>query len=496
MQLRELVQGIGVVELHGSLDREITSVVCDIRRVIPGALYIAARTALGDGHEQIEAAVGRGAVAVIAQGRRRAARATMIEVSDSRKALAEVSRLFYGSPAERLRVVGVAGEHGQNTIASVLKQLLENAGLPCALIGSARNEIKDRRLPAGRHFPESPDLQFLLAQAAVAGCEACVVELRRDQFLNGALAGVKLNTMVFANFGAEDRESATQLAKALRAAGPRDQLAGVVNIDEPVGEQLARQGPMEVVLTYGLGERARVRAQNLVLDGQGARFQMQLGPTLVQCRSPLIGRHNVYAILAASGAGLSLGLDPETISRSLSTLPPLPGNLEEVTTDHPFSVYVDGANKPALLAQALKSLREITPGKIILVIGSAERTTSRDRFDLGRAASAADLIILTADNPGREMAAKIASTIGQGCDQSASGRYYFEEDRAQAIMRAVSMGRPGDAVLIAGKGDHSYQEFADTIVPFDDRECARECLERLTVTPVREVHRHLQGVPK
>jgi UDP-N-acetylmuramoyl-L-alanyl-D-glutamate--2,6-diaminopimelate ligase len=265
------------------------------------------------------------------------------------------------------------------------------------------------------------------------------------------------------------------------------QVCAVINIDEPAGQYLAAKGPMEVKLTYGMGEKAEVRATNIHMGPKKSAFHMTLGGENFNCKLPIVGRHNLYAVLGASGAALALDIPPQTVAHALGRLPALSGVMEEVAGDKPFNVYVDGAGTPELLGQTLKSLHEITPGKIILVLGCRERTSARHRFDMGKAAGEyANLTVLTSDNSGREPASEIASVIAQGLEQKANSKYIFEEERGQAIYQALSIAMPGDAVLIAGKGDNCYQEFADTIVPFDDRECARECLERLPQPAMRD----------
>lgn len=485
MQLKTLIENLGVLEVDGPLNREISGLAYDVRRVCPGSAYVATPTHLGDGHQHIEEAVARGAVAIICQHSRvrRHRRATCIEVRDSKLALAEAARVFYQDPSSHLKVVAVVGGHGRVATARILKQLLENTGIRTGLIGSHRQEIGDRWLPSGKHFPEGLEVNSMLAEMVRIGSQACVLELGRKDLGNRSLSGLKLNTLVLANFGAAEsmaeNETTVQLARSLSNLPLcQRQACAVVNIDEAAGRSQGEVASMEVQLTYGLAERAAVRATSVRLGPKNTSFQLVLGNKQVQCKVPCAGRQNVYAVLAAAGAALNLGLDAESIGASLNNLAPLPGNLEAVSGDAPFHVYVDGASSSAVLAETLQSVRELTPGRVILVIGANGRSTARERFEMGRAAGeAAELTILTTDNPGAVSPAEIAGVMAQGLEQTRGARFVFEADRAKAILRALGMAKAGDAVLIAGKGERACQELADTIVPFDDRDCARECLE-------------------
>lgn len=493
MQLKALIQTLGVVDVNGPLNREISGLAYDIRRVVPGSAFVAAPTYLGDGHQKIEEAVARGAVAIICQHNRISRhRATCVEVRDTKYALAEAARVFYRDPSSQLKVVAVVGGTGHATTSVVLKQLLENSGVRTGLIGSVRHEIGDRRLPAGKHFPEGLEVNAMLAEMVRADCKACVIELKKEDLVSRALSGVLLNTLVFANFGREQsvaqNESTRQLVQTLSNLPVcQRQACAVINIDEPAGDSIYQAGPIEVQLTYGLGERAEVRATNIHLGPKKTAFHILLGGKPVQCKIPLVGRHNVYSVLAAAGAALTLELTPGQISAAMNSLAPVAGNLEEVTQDAPFHVYVDGASSSGQLAQVLEGLREITPGRVILVVGARSGTTARERFELGKAAGeGADFTFLTADDPKHEPAPEIASTMAQGLEQNRTAQFVFEQDRAQAILRAISLARAGDSVLIAGKGERTTQEFADTIIPFDDRDCARECMESYVTSLPRE----------
>jgi UDP-N-acetylmuramoyl-L-alanyl-D-glutamate--2,6-diaminopimelate ligase len=492
MELRELIQGIGTVEVEGSLDRQVAGVTCDARRVMPGMIYVALRNDHADVQMQIELALSRGAIAVVCQEKSIVRqRATKIGVRDARVASMHIAKHFYSNPSAGLRLLAVIGNTGQSQTAFALKQLLEGAGIRTGLISTERYEIGERRLPAGRLFPDHCELQDFLGQMVRAGCGACVIELNREQLLEQRLDGVDLDAVIFTetdlSAGLDHEEQAT-FFRALSSMGSSEkQPCAVIKLDDLAAERFSRKAPMKVKLTYGLSDEAGVRAANISLGQRESAFTIETENGTFDCRSSLIGLHNIYHVLAAAGGALALGLPAETIRAALRNVRPLPGNLELVSDPEVVPVYVDSARTPDAVWQLLKSVKAITPGRVLLVFGCPERSTARFRYEMGKiAAQWSDYIVLTSDNPGREPLSEICNVIAQGIEQNRPAHFEVKADRALAIYRAISMALPGDAVIISGKGERTYQELADTVVPFDDRECARECLQTIAEdVPVR-----------
>lgn len=475
--------------IDGPIDGEVAGICYDSRRVTPGMVFVAIPGQREDGHNFIANAVERGASAVIYERNGFVpARATRIKVSDAREALARLAAAFYRQPCQQLKVVGVTGTNGKTTVAFMVKHLLQTAGLPAGLIGTVRYEIGERVIPAQRTTPEAVEIHQMMAQMCRAGCSACVMEVSSHALDQKRVSGVDFDLGIFTNLTHDHldyhrtMENYYAAKKKLFIAlqqGPKLGRAAI-NLDDPYGARLAHEVRLPLQLTYGLTEAAQVRAEQIQLDQTGCRFVVRTLAERFGCQIPLIGRHNVYNALAAVAAGLALDLDAETLQRALASVPRVPGRLEQVDAGQPFGVYVDYAHTDDALRNVLLTLREITAGRLLLAFGCGGCRDTGKRPNMGWvAAELASFTIITTDNPRQEAPAHIAAQIAEGYRLVRRDGYRIELDRQRAIDELIRMAEPGDSVLIAGKGHETYQEFADTIVPFDDRLCARETLEAL-----------------
>jgi len=256
--------------------------------------------------------------------------------------------------------------------------------------------------------------------------------------------------------------------------------AAIINIDDAFGARLAGGGNVEIELTYGLQKSARLRATRIELNADGSRFVVEAPDRKFAVRLPLIGRHNIYNALAALGTGLALQVDVVKMQAALNALPPVPGRLEGVSAGQPFGVFVDYAHTDDALRNVLSTLREITRGRVLVAFGCGGNRDAGKRSKMGLvAAQLADLTVITTDNPRREDPARITAQIEEGYRSVRTDGYTVELDRRLAIQQLLGKAQPNDSVLIAGKGHETYQEFEDTVVPFDDRVHAREALETL-----------------
>jgi len=254
----------------------------------------------------------------------------------------------------------------------------------------------------------------------------------------------------------------------------------VINIDDDFGARLSGLTNVEVELTYGLQKAARLRAAKIQLSGEGSRFTIDAPERSFACRLPLIGRHNIYNALAAAGAALTLGVEVPHVQAALNAITPVPGRLESVSAGQPFGVFVDYAHTDDALKNVLSTLREITTGRVLVAFGCGGNRDAGKRAKMGKiAAELADFTIITSDNPRKEQPEKIAAQVEQGFRAVRRDHYRVELDRRRAIQQILGEAGKDDTVLIAGKGHETYQEFEDTVVPFDDRAHAREALESL-----------------
>src|SRR6266540_762873 len=487
MQLRQLVQQLPSASVEGTLDREVVGLAYDSRRVTPGVVFIAIPGQNTDGHEYIGAALDRGAAAVICE---RAGmlppRATRIRVPDVREAMACVARSYYEHPSAKLKVLGVTGTNGKTTVAFMIRTILEAAGMSTGLIGTVRYEIGDRIIPAARTTPESLEVQQMMSQMLKANCEACVMEVSSHALDQKRVLGVEFDVAIFTNLTRDHLDyhgtmenyfaAKQKLFTALERGAKK--AAAVINIDDAFGARLAGTTKVEVELNFGLRQSARLRATRIEIGADGSRFIVEAPERKFALRLPLLGRHNIYNALAAVGACLALKVDVVKIQAALNKMAAVPGRLERVDCGQPFGVLVDYAHTDDALRNVLTTLRELTKGRLLLAFGCGGNRDAGKRARMGRvAAELADFTLITSDNPRKEDPGKIAAQIEEGFLAVRAEACAIELDRRRAIQQIIGKAEPGDIVLIAGKGHETYQEFDDTVVPFDDRVHAQEALE-------------------
>ena len=489
MILKQLLAQLKPISVEGPTDREVTGIAFDSRRVTPGMLFVAIRGQQADGHDFIQNALERGAVAVICERNGFLPhRATKIKVTCAREALAKVAAAFYQHPSQKLKVIGITGTNGKTTVAFLVKHMLEAAGIRTGLLGTIRYEIGERIIPAQRTTPESLEVHQMLAQMVKAGCQACVMEVSSHALAQRRVLGVQFDVTVFTNLTQDhldyhgDMEAYFEAKKTLFKEWPDSakRRTAVINIDDAYGVRLAGETDAEIRVQYAIDRTAPLRAKSIQLGPEGTRMTVEEGGQEHSCRMSLVGRHNVYNALAAIGAVRGLEVAWPTLAKALAGTAPVPGRLESLKAGQPFSVIVDYAHTDDALRNVLVTLREITPGRLLLVFGCGGNRDSGKRAKMGRvAAELADWVTITSDNPRKEAPETIAAQVEAGYRQARPEGCRVELDRRRAIDEAIRAAQPGDTVLIAGKGHETYQEFSDTVIPFDDRVHARETLEAL-----------------
>jgi UDP-N-acetylmuramoyl-L-alanyl-D-glutamate--2,6-diaminopimelate ligase len=489
MLLKDLLEGLPALRSEGTLDRPVAGVTADSRRVSPGMVFVAVPGENHDGHDFISTAIDRGASAVVCERNGfSSGRATKVKVADARIALAVAAANFHGHPSRKLKVIGVTGTNGKTTVSFMVKHILETAGIHAGLLGTVRYEIGDRVLPAQRTTPESSEIQQFMAQMVRAGCDACVMEVSSHALAQKRVHGVEFDLAIFTNLTQDhldfhgDMETYFEAKKELFTAAARGSKRGatILNVDDTFGLRLARETDVEIQLTYGMDALAKFRASNISLEAGVTRFTAETPAGIFPVTMPFIGRHNLYNALAAIGAGLSLQISIPEIQAALRTMPSVPGRLERISAGQDFSVFVDYAHTDDALQHVLRTVREITPGRVLLAFGCGGARDTDKRAKMGKVAAAlADYTVITSDNPRRESPAAIAAQVEGGFRSVRADRYSVQLDRARAIRELIRFARPGDTVLIAGKGHETYQEFEDTVVPFDDRVHAQEALEEI-----------------
>ncbi len=471
-------------EASGPLDEAVTDVTHDSRRVGPGALFVAITGLRHDGNTFVEQAMSNGATGVISeQPRPDGFEGAWVRVGDARRTLARAAAIVFGRPSEWLRLVGVTGTNGKTTTAYLIDRIIREEESTSALIGTVTNTVGRRVMKAERTTPEAADVQRILRDAINAGCYSAVMEATSIAIELGRIDGLRFEIAVFTNLtqdhldfhGSMEAYFAAKRKLFEGAVGPRPRWA-VVNVDDEYGRRLAGDfdGP---VLRYGVDPSADVRADRweLSLDGLRLEASTPIGP--LEIISPLVGRPYIYNVLAAASTALALGFSTQTISRALANCVGAPGRFERVANTGGFAVVVDYAHTDDAVRKVVETAREVTKSRVITVFGCGGDRDRTKRAPMGAAAGAgSELAILTSDNPRSEDPMQIISDAEAGL-RSAGHPYLVIPDRHDAIHRAITEARPGDVVVIAGKGHEDYQIFADRTIHFDDREVAREALE-------------------
>ena len=486
MVLKTLLSKIDPVAVEGPQDCEITSIAYDSRHVQPGGLFVALRGEKVDGHQFIAQAVEKGAVAVVGEDPvQKNSAATMIRVKDSRSAMADIAEVYFQHPSQHLKVTGITGTKGKTTVAFLVKHICEQAFLRSGLLGTVRYEIGERVIPASRTTPQSLEVHDLLYQMRSAGCRAAVMEVSSHALSQERVRGVEFDVGVFTNLKQDHLDYHLTMenyfeAKARMfshlAAQKKKHPKAVINMDDSYGsrliERFAKQLP---VITYGVNTRADFRASGFKTDFSGTTFQLDAQEKSYLVRLPLMGRFNIYNALAALAAATALGLDLRTAVLSLANAPAVPGRLERVPGKRQFQVFVDYAHTEDSLLNVMKTLKELSPNRLIVVFGCGGNRDKTKRPLMGAAVEQnADLAIITSDNPRKEQPEEIIEDIKKGFRGT---KYDVVVDRKEAIYKAVGMAQPRDIVLIAGKGHETYQEFADHTIAFDDVAIAKAAIE-------------------
>ncbi len=486
-KLSDYFEEADIVASKGSLERPISGIVMDSRRVVAGSLFFAIAGFRSDGAGFVDEAISRGAVAVVVSKLpvHPHAKVTFIQVADPRAALAKVAQRYYRFPDRDMTVVGVTGTNGKTTVTHLIKHFL-NGDQKVGLLGTINYDLGNRTVPSFRTTPESLDIFGMLGQMRDAGCRQAVMEVSSHGIDQQRVLGLQFGAAVFTNLTRDHLdyhktldayfEVKTRLFTGGTGVAPK---IAVVNLDDPYGEQLVArltdQYPQVRVVTFGENPNAQVRAESLGLNFKNTTFKLVWPQGEAAVDSPLIGRYNVSNLLASIATAWSLGRDPAVVLPRLKAFKGVPGRMERIEEGQPFNVLVDYAHTDDALRNALGMLRAITPGRLFVVFGcGGNRDRSKRPLMVKAVQDFADVAYATADNPRGEPLSQIFADMKAGV--TVPEKFTWVEDRRRAISLALDAAREGDCLLIAGKGHEGYQEFADTVAPFDDRQVVRELI--------------------
>jgi UDP-N-acetylmuramoyl-L-alanyl-D-glutamate--2,6-diaminopimelate ligase len=486
MTVQQILQGVRLrKELPAKLAKTpVAGLEYDSRRVAPGFLFFAFAGARADGREFAQQAIDQGAIAVVSElGAPAGFGGAWIEVEHGRQALAWAARNFYGKPDERLKLTGVTGTNGKTTTTFLIDAVLRAAGLTTAMVGTIEYRLAGEVRPAVNTTPESLDLYRLFQELEQAGGTHATMEVSSHALALGRVFGITFHTAVFTNLTRDHLDFHHSMEQYFAAKQLLFQPSGtaappwaVINSDDPYGRRIP---PAPHTLRYGFEEGADLRASSLEMNFDGLRFTVRHGTERVQLTSPLVGKFNAYNILAACGAALSYGLDWKTISGAIANSPRVPGRFESIQQGQPFLIVVDYAHTDDALRNVISVARELHPKRVITLFGCGGDRDRTKRPLMAQAASQnSDYVVLTSDNPRSEDPIGIMNDALVGLRRFDTP-HTIEPDRARAIRAALGEARPGDIVILAGKGHETYQVLKDRVIHFDDREVARDVLREM-----------------
>ena len=469
---------------------EVTGLTLSSRRVQPGDVYAALPGARAHGATYAADAVAAGAVAILTDARGAelvqetgAGGTPLLVLEDPRSVLGHLAARLYAEPALDLTLMAVTGTQGKTTTTRLLEGGLTTLGIPAAVIGTVGTRIAGHDVQTSLTTPEAPDLHALFAVMVEQGVSACAMEVSSHALVMGRVAGVVFDVAAFLNLGRDHLDFHKDVEDYFAAKAslftPARTRRGLTNVDDEWGRRLLEVSEVPMVTFSPSGEPADWRAEDVVLEPEGSSFTV-VTPSgeRLPARVPLTGSFNVANALCAVALAGEAGLDPRRVADGIARGGGVPGRLERIDAGQDFLAIVDYAHKPDAVEAALAALRPLTTGRLLLVLGAGGDRDTGKRPVMGEiGARLADVLVVTDDNPRTEDPAAIRSEVMRGTELATGAEVLEIGDRREAIRRAISLARPGDTVVVAGKGHETGQEIQGTVHPFDDRDEVRAAIE-------------------
>jgi len=491
MTFSSLLDGVEVLSQTGSAF--VKGVDYDSRRVQPGWLFVAMRGESSDGNRYIDAALQAGAVAIVTDSPAEPPRpgVAWAVVPHGRRALARIAANFYKHPENRLKLVGITGTNGKTTTSYLVESIFHAAGRKSVLVGTIEYHVAGKKMPAPHTTPEALELERLFAEAVASGATDGVLEVSSHALAQQRVYGIPFEVAVFTNLTRDhldyhkDFDDYFAAKRVLfEGCGTEPPRFCAINADHDYGRQLvAFARSRSQVFTYGI-DAGDLRPQQLEVTAGGSRFDVETPAGRLAIWTPLIGRVNVYNALAAIATGVARGLPPKAIVDGIAALAHVPGRFQRVDEGQPFSVVVDYAHTDDALRNLTQLGREFVSrdgqqGRVITLFGCGGDRDRHKRPLMGAAAGqGSDFVVLTSDNPRSEDPLAIIHDALPGLAATRT-KHAVEPDRRKAIALAIAEAKPGDIVLIAGKGHEDYQVTRAGTQPFSDAQVAREALQAL-----------------
>jgi UDP-N-acetylmuramoyl-L-alanyl-D-glutamate--2,6-diaminopimelate ligase len=486
MFLAEAAKIIPGINYQGGRDVQIAGISYDSRTVRKGDLFVAIKGEKTDGMRFIEQAIGNGAAAIASEqavNQELNAVATLV-VPDARGFLAEISRMFFNDPTEKIKLAAITGTNGKTTITYLMESIFHHSGIKSCLVGTIGMKIGSINFESKHTTPEASDLMNFFSRAAADGCTHGALEVSSHSLSLKRVFGARFMVGVFTNLTRDhldfhkDMESYYQAKRILFRAENNNRVEyAVINTDDPYGIRLENETDCPAI-SFGFNKSAKIHVleQQSRVDGTGLKIETPVGTISFQMH--LIGRPNIYNVMAATGAALCLGINPDGIKKGIERIKGVPGRVQRVDAGQDFTVIVDYAHSPDSLENLLNTVSQLPHEKIITVFGCGGDRDRTKRPIMGEIATRmSDLSVATSDNPRSEDPVAILKEIEPGL-RKGPGPYSIVPDRREAIESAVSTARKGDVVVIAGKGHENYQILADRTIPFDDCMLAEELIRQ------------------
>lgn len=482
MKIKKLIKSLGSsVCPPGINDFEVRGISCNSKDVRDGFIFVAVKGSRDDGNKFIDEAAGNGAKAVVISEsvpKPPCKKAPFIRVSDTRKALAKLAVEFYANPSSKIKVVGITGTNGKTTISYLLEALLKEARFPSGVIGTINYRFKDKVITSRNTTPGPIELQSILSDMFGCGVSYAIMEVSSHALDQERTRGVNFHSAIFTNLTHDHLDYHKTLkgyfkAKSRLFSGLPSGSFAVINGDDKYAKRL-RKITKAKVITYAIDSKADIAAEDIKFGPAHTEFRLVGFKDKIILKVPLIGKHNVYNVLAAIAWAKNEGIRMPIIKEAIEKFSSVPGRLERVNLNAHFSVFVDYAHTADALKNIILTLRQITKRKVIVVFGCGGDRDKTKRPRMGYVVTElSDYAIITSDNPRSEDPQEIIKDIARGIRKD---NYCIIPERHDAIKKSLSLAKPGDIVLVAGKGHENYQVIKDKAIPFDDREAIKECL--------------------
>lgn len=492
-KLSYLLEKLSYECVKGSLEKEISAVCYDSRKITADALFICIEGSNFDGHSVAAQMAEKGASCLVVSKEvdvPEQSDVTVIKVADTRYAMAFISAAYFNHPADKMKVIGITGTKGKTTTTYMVRSILENAGMKVGLVGTIETIIGDERIPALNTTPESYILQEFFAKMVDAGCDAVVMEVSSQGLMMHRTQGFEFDLGIFTNLEPDhigpNEHASFEEYMACKGLLFRQCKVGIVNADDKHVEELLKGHTCEVE-TYGFKDNADLQAKDVVLYREAGELGVQFsvsGKLSTDVKVPSPGRFSVYNALTAIAICRHFDVEEKRMKEALLKAH-VKGRIEMIPISSEFSLMIDYAHNAMALESLLTTLKEYKPKRLVCLFGCGGNRSKLRRFEMGEVSGRlADLTIITSDNPRFEKPEDIIADIRIGI-QKTSGKYVEVVNRKEAIAYAIKNAEPGDIIVLAGKGHEDYQEIEGKKYPMDERVLIREVLEELEEELVR-----------